>query len=73
MLKDWEAQKISLKSYYQQQLEKAVLAKVKEFQKQLDSVEDTLKQESKQRERLIAERAIKQLELISKKLASSFF
>lgn len=58
---------MSLKSFYQNQIEEVVQQKVKEFQKQLDLVEDSFKVESKQRERLIAERAIKQMELFNQK------
>lgn len=67
MLKELESQKVTLKSFYQNQIEEVVQQKVKEFQKQLDLVEDAFKVESKQRERLIAERAIKQMELFNQK------
>lgn len=62
-----DIQRISLKKYYQTQLEEVVGEKLKEFQNQLNHVEDSLKEESKQRERLLAERAIKQIELILQK------
>lgn len=65
--KELDNQRISLKAYYQDQLEQVVAMKLNEFQKQLDTVEETLKIESKQRERLIAERAMKQMELINQK------
>lgn len=67
MLKELENQRFALKSHYQQQLENLVEQKLKEFQSQLDNVEECIKQESKDRERLIAERAIKQLEMINEK------
>lgn len=67
MVKELEMQRLSLKAYYQSQLEQVVSEKVAEFQKQLDSVEGTLKAEARKNERLIAERAIKQIELISQK------
>ncbi|KAJ6633474.1 Centrobin [Pseudolycoriella hygida] len=67
LLKELESQKSSLKSFYQNQIEDVVQQKVKEFQKQLDLVEDSFKIESKQRERLIAERAIKQMEIFNQK------
>lgn len=67
-MKELETQRISIKSYYQKQLEQVVAVKVAEFQQQLDNVEDTLRSEAKCRERLIAERAIKQMELINQKL-----
>uniref|UniRef100_A0A1A9W7K8 Uncharacterized protein n=1 Tax=Glossina brevipalpis TaxID=37001 RepID=A0A1A9W7K8_9MUSC len=62
-----ELQQKTLKSHYQQQLENVVAQKLKEFQEQLDKTEDSLKAEAKERERLIAERAVKQLELINEK------
>lgn len=58
---------MSLKSFYQNQIEDVVQQKVKEFQQQLDMVEDSFKVESRQREKLIAERAIKQMELFNQK------
>lgn len=60
-------QQKTLKSHYQQQLENVVAQKLKEFQEQLDKTEETLKAEARDRERLIAERAVKQLELINEK------
>lgn len=66
-------QRISLKAYYQAQLEEVVGEKLKEFQKQLDSVEETLKAEAKRNERLIAERAIKQIELLNQKYVAVVF
>lgn len=67
LVKELENQRISLKSYYQAQLEQVVTHKLKEFQEQLDLVEETLKSEAKIRERTIAERALKQMELINQK------
>lgn len=60
-------QQKTLKFHYQQQLENVVAQKLKEFQGQLDKTEETLKSEARDRERLIAERAVKQLELINEK------
>ncbi|KAL5293391.1 CNTROB family protein [Megaselia abdita] len=62
-----DQQKHTLKSHYQQQLENVVKDKLVQFQEELDKTEATLKAESKQREHLIAERAIKQISLISEK------
>lgn len=60
-------QRASLKSFYQTQLDEAVAQKLTEFQQQVDTVETNLRKESKQRERIIAERAIRQMELINQK------
>lgn len=60
-------QRLSLKAYYQAQLEQVVGEKLNEYQKQLDAVEETLKTEARKNERLIAERAIKQIDLINQK------
>lgn len=65
--KKLESQRQGLKLHYQQQLEIVVAQKLKEFQTQLDKVEENLKQEGRDRERLIAERAMKQMELINEK------
>ncbi|EAT42317.1 AAEL006125-PA [Aedes aegypti] len=65
LIKELDVQRLSLKKYYQAQLEDVVADKLKEFQKQLTSVEEQLKSEAKRKERLIAERAIKQIELIN--------
>ncbi|XP_034109903.1 nucleoprotein TPR [Drosophila albomicans] len=65
--KKLEIQQKSLKQHYQQQLENVVAKKLQEFQLQLDKVEETLKTEARERERLIAERAVKQLEMINEK------
>lgn len=62
-----DAQKAALKAFYQSQLEELVRAKVDEYQKQLDTVEETLRKEAKHLERTIAERAVKQIELINQK------
>lgn len=67
MVKELEVQRISLKAYYQSQLEQVVSVKVAEFQKQLDTVEETVKAEARRNERMLAEKAIKQIELISQK------
>lgn len=68
-LKEMESQRVALKSFYQTQLDELVRTKVDEYQKQLDSMEETIRKETKQNERLIAERAIKQIELINQKYA----
>ncbi|XP_017463900.1 PREDICTED: pleckstrin homology domain-containing family D member 1-like, partial [Rhagoletis zephyria] len=62
-----DLQQKTLKSHYQQQLESGVEQKMKEFQQQLDKTEEILKLEARERERLIAERAVKQIELINEK------
>lgn len=67
LIKELENQRTGLKSYYQAQLEQVVTHKLKEFQEQLDSVEETLKNDAKIRERTIAERALKQMDLIIQK------
>lgn len=48
-------------------MENVVARKLQEFQMQLDKSEETLKAEARERERLIAERAVKQLEMINEK------
>lgn len=60
-------QRASLKTVYQEQLNEAVARKLADFQAQVDTVEATLRSEGRQRERLIAERALRQLELIVQK------
>ncbi|XP_055541745.1 protein BCAP [Wyeomyia smithii] len=65
LLKELDVQRLSLKKYYQSQLEDVVADKLKEFQKQLKNVEEQLNDEAKRKERLLAERAIKQIELIN--------
>ncbi|XP_055602085.1 CAP-Gly domain-containing linker protein 1 [Uranotaenia lowii] len=65
LLKELDVQRLSLKKYYQSQLEDVVADKLKEFQKQLCSVEEQLKSEARKKERTLAERAIKQIELIN--------
>uniref|UniRef100_A0A182MVD0 Uncharacterized protein n=1 Tax=Anopheles culicifacies TaxID=139723 RepID=A0A182MVD0_9DIPT len=67
LLKELEIQRLSLKKYYQSQLEDVVSDKLKEFQKQLATVEEELKEESKKRERNLTERAKRQIELIDQK------
>lgn len=61
-----------MKNFYQAQLDEKVNEKLKEFQRQLDSTEETIRKEFKQSERTIAERAIKQIELISQKYGEFF-
>lgn len=65
--KEIEEQRVSLKKFYQTQLDEKVNEKLKEFQQQLDSTEEMIRKEFKQSERSIAERAIKQIELITQK------
>ncbi|XP_062561222.1 centrobin [Armigeres subalbatus] len=65
LIKELDVQRLSLKKYYQAQLEDVVADKLKEFQKQLAAVEEQLRTEAKKKERLLAERAIKQIELIN--------
>lgn len=48
-------------------MENVVARKLQEFQSQLDKSEENLKAEARERERLIAERAVKQLEMINEK------
>ncbi|XP_035896336.1 227 kDa spindle- and centromere-associated protein-like [Anopheles stephensi] len=67
LLKELEIQRLSLKKYYQSQLEDVVSDKLKEFQKQLTTVEEELKEEAKKRERTLTERAKRQIELIDQK------
>ncbi|XP_053659213.1 uncharacterized protein LOC128708277 [Anopheles marshallii] len=67
LLKELEIQRLSLKKYYQSQLEDVVSDKLKEFQKQLATVEEELREESKKRERNLTERAKRQIELIDQK------
>jgi uncharacterized membrane-anchored protein YhcB (DUF1043 family) len=67
LLKKLESQKCSLKTHYQNQLEKAVARKVQQFQSQMEQMEETLLGDAKNREHLVAERAIKQIELINQK------
>ncbi|XP_030373252.1 cilia- and flagella-associated protein 58 [Scaptodrosophila lebanonensis] len=65
--KKLETQQKTLKLHYQQQLENVVAHKLKDFQEQLDKSADQLKTEARERERLIADRAVKQLEMINEK------
>lgn len=62
-----EIQQKSLKQHYQQQMENVVAKKLQEFQVQLDKSEENLKAEARERERLLADRAVKQLEMINEK------
>ncbi|KFB35880.1 hypothetical protein ZHAS_00002833 [Anopheles sinensis] len=67
LLKELEIQRVSLKKYYQSQLEDVVSDKLKEFQKQLTTVEEELKDESQKKERSLTDRAKRQIELIDHK------
>lgn len=62
-----ESQRAALKVFYQTQLDDLVRSKVDEYQKQFDDMEKSIRKETKQNERLIAERALKQIELITQK------
>ncbi|XP_050081477.1 CAP-Gly domain-containing linker protein 1 [Anopheles aquasalis] len=67
LLKELEIQRLSLKKYYQSQLEDVVTDKLNEFQKQLTTVEQELKAEAAKKERALADRAKRQIELIDQK------
>lgn len=67
-----ESQRAALKVFYQTQLDDLVRAKVDEYQKQFDSMEKSIRKETKQNERFIAEKALKQIELITQKYAIQF-
>ncbi|ETN62792.1 hypothetical protein AND_005533 [Anopheles darlingi] len=54
LLKELEIQRLSLKKYYQSQLEDVVTDKLNEFQKQLTTVEQELKAEAAKKERALA-------------------
>lgn len=56
-----------MKKYYQSQLEDVVTDKLNEFQKQLTTVEQELKAEAATKERALADRAKRQIELIDQK------
>lgn len=60
--KHLEIQKNDLKSYYQKQLEDAVMTKLKEFQTQLDTAEKVMDAEMKENERNIAEGYAKRIQ-----------
>lgn len=62
-----ESQRAALKVFYQTQLDDLVRAKVEEYQKQFDSMEKSIRRETKQNERVIAERALKQIEQLTQK------
>lgn len=66
-MKELDLQRVALKNYYQAQLEDAIAAKVEELQVQLNSFQTELKNDAEKREKLLGERAIKQIELIHKK------
>lgn len=66
-LEEMESQRAALKVFYQTQLDDLVRSKVDEYQKQFDDMEKSIRKETKQNERLIAERALKQIELITQK------
>lgn len=66
-----ESQRAALKVFYQTQLDDLVRAKVEEYQKQFDSMEKSIRRETKQNERIIAERALKQIELLTQKYVTN--
>lgn len=65
-----ESQRAALKVFYQTQLDDLVRTKVAEYQKQFDEMETSIRKETKQNERAIAERALKQIELLTQKYVS---
>lgn len=65
--KDIEEQRNYLKNYYQNQLDAVVNKKRNEYQHQLDGIEESIRRDAKKTEKNIAERAIKQIELINQK------
>lgn len=67
LIKELDMQRMSLKNYYQAQLESALEAKVTEFQEKLEKFQEEIKEEADSRERHYTERAINQMELIVKK------
>lgn len=67
LLKELDLQRMALKNYYQTQLESAIEEKVGEFQEQLDSFQNEIKQEAVKRERHHNERTINQVEMIVRK------
>ncbi|XP_031641275.1 myosin-13 [Contarinia nasturtii] len=71
-LEEMESQRAALKVFYQTQLDDLVRAKVDEYQKQFDSMEKSIRRETKQNERVIAEKALKQIELITQKNEQEF-
>lgn len=66
-----ESQRAALKVFYQTQLDELVKAKVQEYQKQFDAMETSIRKETLQNERAIAERALKQIELLNQKYVSN--
>lgn len=67
LLKELDLQRMALKNYYQTQLETALEEKVSEFQEQLESFQNEIKQEAVRRERHHNERTINQVEMIVRK------
>lgn len=65
--KTLDEQQNYLKNYYQNQLEEVVRKKMEDYQQQLDTIETQVRRETKKTEKLIAERAIKQIELMNLK------
>lgn len=72
-LEEMESQRAALKVFYQTQLDDLVRAKVDEYQKQFDSMEKSIRRETKQNEHAIAERALKQIELLTQKYFKTNF
>lgn len=67
LIKELDLQRVALKNYYQTQLESAIEEKASEFQEQLETFRDDIKQETVKRERNHNERAINQIEMIVRK------
>lgn len=67
MAEQMEKIKVELKEFYQDQVEKIVQEKLKEFQDQLSSAEKTLQKEIDERERTVTETAVKQVQQIVEK------
>lgn len=72
-IEEMESQRAALKVFYQTQLDELVRSKVDEYQKQFDQMEKSIRRETKQNERIIAERALKQIELLTQKYANKSF
>lgn len=70
--KQLEQQKNELKCHYQRQLEEAVLAKLQEFQLQLDRAEKELENDARTKEHAIVDTYNKQIGRIEEQWVSSF-
>lgn len=67
LLKELDMQRAALKNYYQSQLETALEEKVSEFQQQVEQYQAQISRESDNRERIMTDKAIRQIEMIVKK------